>query len=138
MRLLLAASLLCAGVVLVGCNRKSVNVIEPAEKRAEPHVIEDIRIERDRSLRRNTNIREVIEGRTTYDFLRVQVSVSNETSRQRDVRYRWEWFDADGFQVRTNLDNWRTVTFHGHEEKWIQGTAPSSTVVDFKLKLMEP
>lgn len=138
MRLLLTASLICACLASSACQRRSVNVVEPADKRADPHVIEDVRIERDRSLRRNTRILEVIEGVTTYDFLRVQVAVANQTSRKRDVRYRWEWFDADGFQVRSTLDNWKTVTFHGHEEKWLQGTAPSATVVDFKLKLMEP
>lgn len=133
-----ALALLLIALVAGGCNFRLVNMVGRAEPRAVPAVVEDERIEFDRSLRRTLRIRRVVEGNAPGGLLQVQVEVHNGRNSSRNVMYSWEWFDDAGMRVPSPLSDWRTVSLAGKEYAWLQGTAPSNSIVDFQLKLIEP
>jgi uncharacterized protein YcfL len=71
------------------------------------------------------------------DIMRAQATLR---SRDRDTlpfEYRFEWFDANGFEVGTK-EAWKPLLLSGKETKNIQSTAPDPRAREFVLKLREP
>lgn len=73
----------------------------------------------------------------TGDLLRVQVSLRSRSRDTVPVQYRFEWFDAQGFEINAN-EAWKPFLIYGHETRTLQGVAPDQRAKEFKLKLRDP
>lgn len=70
-------------------------------------------------------------------LLRVQVTVSNESSANEQLYYRFRWLDADGFVV-WDEEPWKPETIYGLQHKVLVGIAPTFKAVDFRLEVQSP
>lgn len=122
--------------VLNGC-RSALTSTERAEPLGTPTLVQDKRVQPDRSLRKKISIVQVNESIVNGDMTRIQVILINQKTYSLDVNYAFEWFDQNGMVVNSKTP-WKTLPFAGSEKKAISAVAPSSQAIDFVLKIQEP
>lgn len=116
---------------------ESVNTAERAEPIAVSDPVALKKVEPDFSLRQQVQIVSANQG-VANDLLRVQVVVRNNWALRKGFNYRFEWYDANGMQVETSRTAaWKTARLQPKESITLTGIAPSPSVVDFRLKLVE-
>ncbi|MFN2426509.1 MAG: YcfL family protein [Candidatus Binatia bacterium] len=69
---------------------------------------------------------------------RGQVALENRTGGTLAFEYRWEWTDADGFQMGDTLSSWQPGIINGKERKMMSSVGPGPRAVNFRLYLREP
>lgn len=122
--------------LLGGCQR-SVNTAEPSDPRINPNILGDKRIITDRGLKGKVEVMDLREQRIEGDLLRVQVQLLNNTRKRQNVNYQFQWFDGEGMNVPTLMDNWKRLSLMGGENAWVTATAPNPRVATFQFKLVE-
>lgn len=82
---------------------------------------------------------EITDIKSTFvgDIMKVQVSLHSKDRDTVPVQYRFDWFDAQGFDLNAN-QAWKPFLLYGKEVKVIQGVAPDQRAKEFKLKLRDP
>lgn len=70
-------------------------------------------------------------------LLRVQVTVSNITTSNQQLYYRFRWLDSDGFTVWEE-EPWKPELVYGQQKKVIQAVSPSLKASDFRLEVQSP
>jgi uncharacterized protein YcfL len=68
------------------------------------------------------------------DILVVQTELHNDSGYDRNVYWRYRWFDKDGMLVGEE-GTWNPLLVYGQQTQWIRGTAPSAKASDFKIEL---
>ncbi|MFG0248322.1 MAG: hypothetical protein ACF8OB_05495, partial [Phycisphaeraceae bacterium JB051] len=76
-------------VMLAGC--QTVNTYEPAESKADKHIVFDKRVVTDDSLSNKAQLQQLISSHTPDGFLRVQAQLYNGTNKRTKFNYRFEW-----------------------------------------------
>jgi uncharacterized protein YcfL len=66
-------------------------------------------------------------------ILQVQVALSNTSSADQTFEYRWEWTDADGFQLGDTLSSWQPGFVAGGGQKLLTNSGPGPSAVNFRL-----
>ncbi len=69
------------------------------------------------------------------DLLEVSLTLSNLTSRDKAVQYRFSWFDGDKFEIEAGVGGWTPVSLHGKGSVSINGLAPNSSVKSYRLNV---
>lgn len=136
-RALLAACV--AGAVLAaGCSRwqPRVNTTQEAEREGKPQQIEDARLIWDKDLARAVQLIGLIEGTAPNGFKKVEAELFNATRQRMAIRYRFEWFDAEGFAVDSAMDGFRDRALLSGERARISAVAPNERAVDFELEII--
>lgn len=67
--------------------------------------------------------------------LQAQVAIENVSSSGVSFEYRWEWTDAEGFQLGDTLSNWQPAVVNGGERKLLTGVGPGPAAANFRLYL---
>jgi uncharacterized protein YcfL len=80
-----------------------------------------------------TDIRSAFIG----DLLKVQISIRSANRDTFPIQYKFEWLDAQGFEINTN-QAWKPFIVYGKETKTIQGVAPDQRAQEFKIKIRDP
>lgn len=75
--------------------------------------------------------------RRTGDLLEVQVELTNETSSDQNIQYRFAWFDEDNFEVEKDSRGWRPVVIHGNDKVTMNAVAPNPRASTYKLIVRE-
>ena len=96
---LLAVSVIA--ISLAGCSiwQPRVNTAQEAEREGAPQQIEDARLIWDEDLAEAVQLIGMIEGTAPNGFKKIEAELFNATRGRVAIRYRFEWFDADGFAV---------------------------------------
>jgi uncharacterized protein YcfL len=71
------------------------------------------------------------------NLLKVQVSLKSKNRDTVPIQYRFDWLDAQGFEINAN-QAWKPFMLYGKETKSIQGVAPDQRAKEFKLKIRDP
>lgn len=71
-------------------------------------------------------------------ILHAQVGLENVTGGPLAFEYRWEWTDADGFQLGDTLSNWQPGVVNAKERKMMSAAGPGPSAVNFRLHVREP
>ena len=79
-----------------------------------------------------------IKSALAGDIMRVQATLRSKGKDTLAFQYRFDWYDAGGFEINSGAGSWKPVILTGRETKTIQGVAPDSGAREFKLKLREP
>lgn len=133
--ILLAAGIL--GMHLAGC--ATTSGIEASGKvvpTASGHELDKSIVINNRSLSNDleiTNIRSVFVG----NMLKAQISIRSTNRETFPIQYKFEWFDAQGFEINAN-QAWKPFLVFGKETKTIQGVAPDQRAKEFKIKIRDP
>lgn len=87
---------------------------------------------------------QVVEIRDVYGLskdshLRASVQVKNKNSDPVRLRYRFTWLDGNGMPVGlgTPTDSFLLISLAPYESRYIQGDAPNSDCVDFRVYIEE-
>lgn len=133
----LAAGLLVAG--LTGCASRASNVLEASSDvrpPSGPDMSERVIISAS-GLGRKLVYGDVATRREGLLFL-VQVTLENKSKSAVNFEYRWEWTDAEGFQVADTLSSWQPGVINGRERKLLSATSPGPAAANFRLYLRSP
>lgn len=75
--------------------------------------------------------------RMTGGLLEVSVVLANLTATDKNVQYRFSWYDDSNFEVESGSDTWTPLLLHGFEKKSMQALAPSPKVTTYKVNVRE-
>lgn len=70
-------------------------------------------------------------------LLVVQAELRNESIDDRQLFYRIQWMDQDGFAVGGE-EVWKPMLSRGKQKQLIQTVAPTPQAADFKIELQSP
>lgn len=76
-------------------------------------------------------------SRRSGDLLEVSVVLTNLTSTDKNIQYRFSWFDADNFEVEQGSRSWNPVVLHGHASVTMKAVAPNTKVTTYKVNVRE-
>lgn len=79
---------------------------------------------------RVTDLRAVQSDR----LLRVQAELTNFSSSDRQVYYRFKWLDSNGFSVWDD-EAWKPMLIYGGQKQLVSAVPPSLHATDFRLVL---
>jgi uncharacterized protein YcfL len=68
------------------------------------------------------------------DIMVVQADLSNTTSGDRTVFYRFRWLDSVGNQVGDG-ESWKQMGLYGLHQQTIKSVAPTAAAVDLRLEM---
>lgn len=136
-RLVLAGGVVAA-CLLAGCSRwhPRVNTTVAANPEGVPETIEDARLIWDKDLASAVQLVGLIEGTAPNGFKKVEAELFNAARQRLAIRYRFEWFDAEGFAVDSPMDEFRDRALLSGERTRISAIAPNDRAVDFQLEII--
>jgi uncharacterized caspase-like protein len=71
------------------------------------------------------------------NLLRIQAEVTNSSSGNQQLYYRFKWLDRDGFTV-WDEEPWKPVIIYGAQKQVISVVAPTFKASDFRLIVQSP
>ena len=70
-------------------------------------------------------------------FMTVNAQLSNSSSRNRMMYYRFAWLGSDGFPVGKE-EGWKTLTLYAEQTAFVPAIAPLPQARDFRLEIKTP
>ncbi|RLV59656.1 DUF1425 domain-containing protein [Parashewanella curva] len=119
--ILLGVAFTC--LMLVACASRTAGVKLDSEGSFK---IDNKRFARDITLT-NNKLRQVGEQ------LQGAVTIVSDSSRTKNVQYRFMWFDANNFEIESDSETWQPLTIYGKESKQVTSVAPNSTATKFEV-----
>ncbi len=125
---------LFASILLVtllnGCSTSGIEAIgKPDDADVKKHLL----IHND-ALAKNITISDM-RSREVGGLLEVNLKLTNLTSSDKAVAYRFSWFDGDEFEVEIGTDAWTPVSLHGAQSMSVHGVAPNGSVKSYRLNV---
>lgn len=71
------------------------------------------------------------------NLLRIQAEVTNISSGNQQLYYRFKWLDRDGFTVWDD-EPWKPMIVYGNQKQVISVSSPTFKATDFRLILQSP
>ena len=71
------------------------------------------------------------------NLMRIQVEVTNISSGNQQLYYRFKWLDANGFTV-WDEEPWKPLLVYGNQKQIINVSSPTFKATDFRLILQSP
>ena len=150
MKIILKSILVMAACSAITACQNTVNTVENADKSATPNVIRDSRFVTDGWLRDRLVLRSVKTATADSGHLMVEVAATNVrtgalaqtwSSLTGDVPYtvdyKFDWQDANGMTVDTQLSIWQSKQIKPGETVYFKSIAPTTKCKDFILNLKE-
>lgn len=72
------------------------------------------------------------------DIMKAQATLRSKDKDTVPFQYRFDWYDAGGFEINSGAGSWKPLILNGRETKTIQTVAPDPRAKEFKLKIREP
>ena len=72
------------------------------------------------------------------DIMRAQATLRSKDKDTIPLQYRFDWYDAGGFEINSGAGSWKPLILNGRETKTVQGVAPDPRAKEFLLKIREP
>lgn len=134
----LLAACLIGSLLISGCARwqPRVNTTQEAEREGTPQQIEDARLIWDKDLAKAVQLIGLIEGTAPNGLKKIEAELFNATRQRMAIRYRFEWFDAEGFAVAAPMDGFRDRALLSGERTRITAVAPNAQAIDFELEII--
>jgi uncharacterized caspase-like protein/uncharacterized protein YcfL len=71
------------------------------------------------------------------NLLRIQAEITNTSSDNQQLYYRFKWLDRDGFSVWDD-EPWKPLLVYGNQKQLINVVSPSFKATDFRIVLQSP
>ena len=71
------------------------------------------------------------------NLLRIQAEITNLSSGNQQLYYRFKWLDSDGFTVWEE-EPWKPVLIYGNQKQLLNAVSPTFKASDFRLILNSP
>ncbi|KPX28437.1 MULTISPECIES: YcfL family protein [Pseudomonas syringae group] len=70
-------------------------------------------------------------------FLTVKAQLTNTSSRNKMMYYRFAWLGNDGFPV-ADEESWKSMTLYGSQSAVLPAIAPVTRATDFRIEINTP
>ena len=70
-------------------------------------------------------------------FLTVKAGLSNTSSSNTTLYYRFAWLGNDGFPV-ADEESWKSLTLYGSQTSYLPAIAPVPKATDFRIEVKTP
>ncbi|KPY34032.1 MULTISPECIES: YcfL family protein [Pseudomonas syringae group] len=70
-------------------------------------------------------------------FLTVKAQLTNTSSRNRMMYYRFAWLGNDGFPI-ADEESWKSMTLYGSQSTVLPAIAPVPRATDFRIEINTP
>lgn len=131
MKKLLILSLAAFGLLLQGCSAPMEAGVIQEENQYQEYIISH-------NLLLATRITVVdIKTREVGDLMQAQIQITNDWNSTLDFKYKFMWFDDDGFEINVDGRPWTPIELIGNEVKSLQSTAPNPSAKQFKIYVQE-
>jgi uncharacterized protein YcfL len=82
----------------------------------------------------------IVDVRSTMvgDVMKVQAILQSKDKDTLPFQYRFDWYDAGGYEINSGAGAWKPLILYGRETKTVQSVAPDKRAKEFKLKIREP
>jgi uncharacterized protein YcfL len=70
-------------------------------------------------------------------FLTVKAALSNTSSSNQTLYYRFAWLGNDGFPV-ADEESWKSLTLYGSQTSYLTAIAPVPKATDFRIEVKTP
>lgn len=71
------------------------------------------------------------------NLLRIQAEITNTSTDNQQLYYRFKWLDRDGFSVWDD-EPWKPLLVYGNQKQLINVVSPSFKATDFRIVLQSP
>lgn len=132
---IIASLTLAAGLSACGSKAGRTNTVTETEQRATPTFVEDSRFINDPGLANAIELVSLIESETPAGSRQIQAELFNTTGRFAQIQFAFRWYRQDGFEIDSNLSQWRTIGIQPTDLARVTGTAPTPDAVDFRLAI---
>ncbi len=86
-------------------------------------------------LARNLVVEDVRAQTAKNGILKATVRLKSLHNKTVTVQSKFSWFDADGVELEADGNPWSPLVLHGRESRAVQGLAPNTSAVSFKLHI---
>ncbi len=117
--------LFALSLLLIGCS--------PKEPKASPHL--DIE---DNSVNSFLSLQSLNDRFTNGGMMEVEARFKNESSFNKDLLYKVDWFDKDGFLITNITTKWKRVVVQSKRDFNVRAVSPSDKAVNYKLRITTP
>lgn len=114
-------------IALIGCG------ISPKERLAEHNIILE-----DDDIMDDFKIVSVASKDREDGLKEAQAVLKNDTKKNRQIAYKVDWIDENGFVRDSILSKWKVVEVEAGRNVVIEGISPNSSISDFKIRLNYP
>lgn len=82
-------------------------------------------------------VESVVDGYTSGQLLRVSIQAFNTSTQVKTLRYKFTWFDENGFAIDSLTSRWEALKAGPKEPISIQRIATSPKAVSYKVFLSD-
>ncbi len=69
------------------------------------------------------------------DMMKVQIPLTSLYDDTQSYKYKFSWYDGDGFEVDAGSTSWLPLVIYGSQTKTVQGLVPRASVKSGKFTL---
>jgi uncharacterized protein YcfL len=88
-------------------------------------------------LARQLVVEDMVVNQTKNGLMKASLKLTSRQNKSVVAQSKFAWFDEDGAEIDPDGDPWRPLVLHGKETRTIQGVAPASSAVSFKLRVRQ-
>lgn len=118
-------ALFALSLLLIGCSSK--------EPKASPHLDFE-----DNSVNSFLSLQSLNDRFTNGGMMEVEARFKNESSFNKDLLYKVDWFDKDGFLITNITTKWKRVVVQSKRDFNVRAVSPSDKAVNYKLRITTP
>lgn len=118
-------ALFVLSLLLIGCSSK------------EPKASQHLDIE-DSSVNSFLSLQSLNDRFTNGGMMDVEARFKNESSFNKDMLYKIDWFDKDGFLITNITTKWKRVVVQSKRDFNVRAVSPSDKAVNYKLRITTP
>jgi len=133
MNILKCSALLSGVLLLAGCATSGIEATGKTE--GDPEYAKHLVIHNE-PLAKSITITDM-KSRFKGGLLEVNVELSNLSSSDKSIQYRFSWYDGDNFEVEQGSRSWIPVVLHGKSSLNMQAVAPNPSVTTYKVNVRE-
>lgn len=134
-RSLLAAALV-AGFA-AGCASPNTSGITVGAEADEEGLMQQVLQVDNAKLAKKLKVDDLSTGQTKNGLMKASVKLTSRLNKTCVAQSKFAWFDEEGAEIDPDTDPWRPLVLNGKETRTIQGVAPDSRAVAFKLRIRE-
>lgn len=80
---------------------------------------------------------QAMQSRSQNGLLEVSIVLANLTNTDKNIQYRFAWYDEDDFEVEQGSRSWTPLTLTGKATANLRALAPNPSVSTYKINVRE-
>lgn len=122
---------LFAALFLIGCSSKTLTT--SGTEYYNPHLIIE-----NSSINGFLRLENIVDRVNNGGLMQIEARFVNTSNFNREVIYKVDWLDKDGFLIKNITTKWKRVLIQSNRNFVISTTSPNDKAVDYKIRINTP